>query len=235
MACNANLDEVLRRLQRTKACNSHFGETRLKLYRISFCICTSAYRVWLNSRINLLRFQCVRPPKCIEGNCILSLHNHQVFTTFICRNGSRQDVTISLVVKMRFILSSGVIDTIGLSRVGRDRQFLASNLWRGVNERTNVGTFLTPMQIFSPPNVRLCYAYEVGTVPFCDSWTLRNTAILNIVNFISVWQISHYNTPFYRHFRFFANQYAWLSWQEGPFFQMSYNIIRVGQWKCASR
>ena len=97
------------------------------------------------------------------------------------------------------------------------------------------GTFLTPMQIFRPPNVRLCYAYEVGTVPFCDSWTLRNAAILNIVNFISVWQISHYNTPFYRHFRFFANQYAWLSWQEGPFFQMSYNIIRVGQWKCASR
>lgn len=104
---------------------------------------------------------------------------------------------LHLVVKMRFILSPRVIDTIGLSRVGRDGQFLASNLWRGVNERTNVGTFLTPMQIFRPPNVCLCY--EVGTVPFCDSQsTLRITTILNILNLISVWQISDYNTPCHR-------------------------------------
>ena len=31
--------------------------------------------------------------------------------------------------------------------------------------------------------------------PFCDSSTLRITTILNILNLISVWQISHYNTP----------------------------------------
>lgn len=116
-----------------------------------------------------------------------------MFTSFTyLRNGSRQDVSTSLFAKMRFILSPGDIDTIGLSRVGRDGQFLASNLWRGVNKGTNVGTFLTPMQIFRPPNVRLCY--KAGTVPFCDRSTLRITTILNILIFISVWQISHYNT-----------------------------------------
>lgn len=141
---------------------------------------------------------------------------------------------------MHSILASGVINTIELTRVGRDGKFVASNLWRGVNDRTNDGTFLTPMQILRPPNVLL--SAVAGTIPYCDSSDLRITTILNILIFISVWKIYHCDTCLMRsivvwlfnYFRFFANQYAWLSWQESLLLQISYNIIKAGQWKCVS-